>query len=87
MASGTEISGPLSYVVQRDDGVAVRRHVDHILRGISQSKETRYHLLDVPVPDLITSTESTPAPQPSPAGDPPVRRSTRVTKPPDRFGQ
>ena len=79
----SKIKGPLSYVVKLEDERLVRRHVDHI-RVRSSSSESPVTSDDLWLP---TSTETTPVDtvEPPQAEPLPLRRSARVTQPPDRF--
>ena len=77
------IHGPLTYDIQLEDGRVIRRHVDHIQsRTSSPRNEIGDDCLPNPTTASIeqprTSTEQN-APQPE------LRRSTRVTRLPDRY--
>ena len=85
----TKVTGPLSYEVQTNTGIVLRRHVDHLRRNYSD------HVLQEPVEDLfmsdaLTPNLDTPAVQvdiPPPAQVCPVAvcHSTHVPRPVDCF--
>jgi transposase InsO family protein len=82
-----KVLGPLSFEVELElDHSIIRRHIDHIKSrqttmsvkpSVSQQSDDWTYL-----PDL-TPTEHSPDPEPPPST---LRRSSRITQPPDRFG-
>ena len=78
--------GPLSYLVKLEDGRYFRRHLDHLrirtCSGSTMASETSSYL---PWPEVTTpdSHQPTVPMQPTP---PPLRRSSRPSNPPDRYG-
>ena len=80
----TMVKGPVTYLVELTDGRIVRRHVDHIrIRTSTTSKA------DVTEEAFDTLPFSSPVPQPSGNSTrslpQPLRRSTRISHPPDRL--
>ncbi len=67
-------SHPRSYIIETDDGRYRRNRRD--LRPSTPTASSKTE----------TSQESTSAPANQPTSDPPLRRSARLSKPPDRFG-
>ena len=81
----TKASGPLSFRVRLQDGRTVRRHVDHIL--LKQSNTITSTANDwMSMPDVPDEDRPTQSPDIIPSR-PPLRRSTRVSVPPQRYGQ
>ena len=84
----TEVTGPLSYRVELESGISVRRHVDSVRKRVvivdsdSQSPSSSGDPLYLPD---ITPTVPPPPPIPPPLPRP-LRRSTRPQKPLDRYG-
>ena len=81
----TAVHGPLTYIIQLEDGRHVRRHVDHIRpRDASHgSTSTPDDWIPMPIP-TVPPTASTTTTEDRQVDQQP-RRSTRVTRPPDRF--
>ena len=91
----TEQKGSLLFFVQLSDGHIVRRHIDHI--RVRTVDETPTLLEDDILPPLTVASQAREEPQPlssQPAKEPqlpssqpvaPLRRSTRVSRPPDRL--
>ena len=78
-----KVNGPLSYLIELQDGRTVRCHVDHVR---SRTVDTSVlpsggsdDMLDIPVPS------SEPVQVNPPVYEPVLRRSTRVSQPPDQF--
>ena len=68
-----ESSGPVSYQVELDSGVCVRRHVDHIRARQPDTRESQG--------DNSGPLQGIPIPSPT-VPPPKLRRSTRVSRPP-----
>ena len=84
-----KVLGPLSFEIETNDGTTVRRHIDHIRSRHTQSKDadkTSQQLQD----DWIEFPDKLPTPHPdnsTPEVDPPIlRRSSRISHPPIRYG-
>lgn len=76
-------SGPLSFQIKLEDGRMVRRHIDHLItRSEPDTNNPDSDWIDMPDIDESTPTETT-----STTETPPLRRSTRVSVPPKRYGQ
>ena len=81
----TKASGPLSFRVRLQDGRTVHRHVDHIL--LKQSNTITSPADDwMIMPDVPDEDRPTQSPDIIPSR-PPLRRSTRVSVPSQRYGQ
>ena len=84
-------SGPLSFHVQLQDGRIIRRHIDHIiLRSTTTSDEPNDDWISMPDVAEPNATESNATEQSTTVTattPPPLRRSTRVSVPPKRYGQ
>ena len=87
-----EVRGPLTYMVKLSDGRLVKRHVDHI-RNRTSTKPSSSHNV-IPLNDerlsfgpLLNSEESQPeqSPQSQEQQSIPIRSSSCVRRPPDRF--
>ena len=81
-------SGPLTFNVVLSTGKTVRRHADHIrIRSAdqpSQVDDSTY--LDLPIPeDPTVSPPAVPPAEPPAVPDSGIRRSARVSAPPDRL--
>ena len=87
-----EIKGPLTYMVKLSDGKLVKRHVDHIRNRTSTEPSNSQDIIP-PTNDslsfgpLLNSDEPQPDQPPQvPEQQPlPVRSSSRIRRPPDRF--
>ena len=81
-----KVSGPLSFHVELQDGRIIRRHVDHILlRSTPTPEEPNDNWINLPdIPDSSLTEQSTTTSLTTP---PSLRRSTRVSVPPKRYGQ
>jgi hypothetical protein len=92
-----KVTGPLSYVIELQNGTTARRHVDSIRKRESSNseqdsdaEEQGFELIGVPVeltaapeePEMQSQEEENP-----PDAHSPVRRSTRSRQPPERYGQ
>ena len=76
-------SRPLSFKIKLEDGRIVRRHLDHLLA----SPMPVVNKPDSDWTDMPDIAETTPTEQTSTTTTPPLRRSTRVSVPPKRYGQ
>ena len=77
-------SGPLSYYVKLQDGRLIRRHIDHILARAATPPEVSQPSEDwTELPDVAQESSTTTSQQVIPA----LRRSSRPSMPPKRFGQ
>ena len=81
-----KVSGPLSFQVKLQDGCIVRRHVDHIIQHSPQipdePNDDWINMPDIPESTLTKQSATTSITTP-----PSLRRSTRVSVPPKRYGQ
>ena len=81
-----KVSGPLSFQVKLQDGRIVRRHVDHIIQHSPQipdePNDDWINMPDIPESTLTKQSATTSITTP-----PSLRRSTRVSVPPKRYGQ
>ena len=85
-----DMKGPMTYLVELQDGRIVRRHIDHVRNRTCTSLPT-----STPIDEYVDVSMSSPSSeQPvsnSPITDiqrsvaPPLRRSTRNSRPPDRY--
>ena len=89
-----KVTGPLSYVIELQNGITVRRHVDSIRKRESlnseqdsDAEEPGFELIGVPVEPEPQSQEPENVPGEEPDAQPRVRRSTRSRQPPERYGQ
>ena len=89
-----KVTGPLSYVIELQNGTTVRRHVDSIRKRESlnseqdsDAEEPGFELIGVPVEPEPQSQEPENVPGEEPDAQPQVRRSTRSRQPPERYGQ
>ena len=97
-----KVTGPLSYVIELQNGTTVRRHVDSIRKRESSSSEQDSdtemqgsELIRVPVeltgasdePETQGQERVNLSEQQEPDPNPTLRRSTRSRQPPDRYGQ
>ena len=81
-----ERSGPLSFQIKLQDGRIVRRHIDHIIcRSSSELVKTYDTWMDLP--QISESDITEPTSKTNETVAPPLRRSTRVSVPPERYGQ
>ena len=80
-----KIIGPMSYVITLEDGTAVRRHIDHLRsRSVApDSTNTTTPPLDWTDFSSLPQTTSHPPLPNTPQGE--LRRSSRVSRPPDRY--
>ena len=71
--------GPLSYLIELEDSRQIRRHVDHIRSRVPYptATNTSDDWVDVRVPEPSPPDDQEPVPE--------LRRSTRETRPPERF--
>ncbi len=83
----TKVTGPLSYEIELLSGGIVRRHVDAVrCRDAAVSTTEPEQGISDPFPvDSPSSPYSVPDPPATPPTPQPLRRSTRVSHPPDRF--
>ena len=81
-----EETGPLSYRIKLQDGRVVRHHIDHIIyRSTSQIAQMSDDWMDLP---QISKSDTTPQSSiVTETAPPPLRRSTRISVPPKRYGQ
>lgn len=80
------VNGPLSYLVELEGGQQIRRHVDHLRSRASipdLPPAATDDMVDIPLPS--TELEQVTPSEPVPAEGPPLRRSSRVVHPPDRY--
>ena len=80
------VNGPLSYLVELEGGQQIRRHVDHLRSRASipdSPPAATDDMVDIPLPS--TELEQVTPSEPVPAEGPPLRRSSRVVHPPDRY--
>ena len=96
-----KVTGPLSYVIELQNGTTVRRHVDSIRKRESSNseqdsdaEEQGFELIGVPVEPTSApeepetqSQEPEDVPREEPDAHPRMRRSTRSRQPPERYGQ
>lgn len=83
-------SGPLSYQIKLEDGRIVRRHIDHILarpRTETSNLMTNDDWINLPDVNQGNNTASNSQNTPDASSQPPLRRSTRPSIPPKRYGQ
>jgi len=89
-----KVNGPLSYEVKLLDGSTVRRHVDHVRKRSSPPQDTSHDSgvdssvdlsFDTPVRLVDNTPIIVPPRDPSPVEVRTVRRSSRVSRPPDRL--
>lgn len=67
------------------DGRVIRRHIDHIvLRSTQIPDKSNDDWIDIPD---VTESKATDQSTITVAATPPLRRSTRVSVPPKRYGQ
>ena len=81
-----KVSGPLSFQVKLQDGRIVRRHVDHIIQRSPQMPDKPNDDW-ISMPDIPESTLTKQSATTSTTTPPSLRRSTRVSVPPKRYGQ
>jgi len=81
-----KVLGPMSYLITLEDGTSVCRHIDHLhsRSATSDSQDTTTPPLDWTDFSSLPQTESQ---APSPPNPPTValRRSSRISHPPDRY--
>ena len=80
------VTGPLSYHIELDDGRVVRRHVDAVRARCDSADPSPLNDSPLPQDDLYLPTRVSP---PTPAilpPVPPVRRSTRSRSRPNYYG-
>ena len=81
-----EVTGPVSYKVRIDrDGKIFRRHQDQLRKGCivaEQSSQAEWSTQDDYIFPSIVSNDNTESSTPKTA---PIRKSTRIRKPPDRL--
>ena len=76
-----EKRGPLSYTITLSDGRIVKKHVDQIRsRTVNAPNAAVDDFLPTPVIESSSSAATTPA-----FAAPTLRRSTRVSNPPERY--
>ena len=83
-----EVTGPVSYKVHIDkDGKIVRRHQDQLRKGCITIVPEQSSQAELPTQDdyIFPSTVSNDHTEPSVPETAPVRKSTRIRKPPDRL--
>ena len=81
-----EIRGPVSYSVTLQDGRVMKRHVDQIRSRTVQIDKQSEDMLDEFYPLSVRPQQpTTTKPDNTPSGTPPLRRSTRIRNPPDRY--
>ena len=75
------VLGPVSYQVELNDGRLWKRHLDQLLKDQSQVNDSQIDkdIIDFPV------TEPSPTQPTGTAENPPVRRSSRARRPPDKL--
>ena len=82
--------GPCSYLIELPDGRMIRRHVDHVRARSIEVHPNSNEATDDWVNDGPAPTYSQPPPpvtgEPATGTGMPVRRSTRTSHPPDRYG-
>ena len=82
-ATVTQSKGPLSFLIELDDGRVIRCHIDHIrVRPPSTAVPISPHPSHDDWPDDTIPHNSENPPAPSHSG---LRRSSSTRKPPDRF--
>ena len=77
-------TGPLSFVIKLETGQTVCRHVDHVRHQTDVSNpEPITDWTDLP--DIVTTPQTEHNTQPTQIEMPMLRRSTRVSVPPQRY--
>ena len=81
-----EVTGPVSYKVRIDrDGKIFRRHQDQLRKGCIVSEQSSQAELSTQDDYIFPSTVSNDNTEPSTPKTAPIRKSTRIRKPPDRL--
>ena len=84
-----KVFGPRSFEIKLHDGSKVRQHIDHIRSRLAQVQQSDSdHSSDwIAMPD-VSPADNVPVQEPEqpPEQPPPLRRSTRVSLPPVRYG-
>ncbi len=83
----TKVLGSRSYEILLDENRTIRRHIDHIrMNSIPRSSSAEELPTDwVPNPMVDRPTSPSPSLPEYPPADPPPRRSSRSSRPPDRL--
>lgn len=93
----TAVSGPLSYQVSTNDGLVLRRHVDHLrIRHTDDNPRSSaepeleiesddWMMMSTPIENTTTPRSVPVQPSPTPAPIIPVRHSTRTRAPVERY--
>ena len=81
-----KVSGPLSFQVKLQDGRIVWRHVDHIIQCSPQMPDEPNNDW-INMPDIPESTLTKQSATTSTTTPPSLRKSTRVSVPPNYYGQ
>ena len=83
-----EANGPLSFQIKLQDGRVVKQHIDHIIHcsnSLTPHEQTSDDWMNLPLfSDPNTTEQSSTVTEKEPA---PLRRSTRISVPPKRYGQ
>ena len=80
-----ESRGPLSFQVKLQDGRTVRRHLDHIIYRPASQTLNGSDWMDLP--QVTESSSILKQPPVAETAPPPLRRSSRISVPPRRYGQ
>ena len=80
-----ESRGPLSFQVRLQDGRTVRRHLDHIIYRSTSQTFNGSDWMDLP--QVTESSSTLKQPPVAETAPPPLRRSSRISVPPRRYGQ
>ena len=80
-----KIRGPLTYDIELGDGRIVTRHVDNLRRQHSQSLSSPITTEDDCLPTAIACSDHSSVTETTGSAAVPLRRSTRVAHPPDRY--
>ena len=80
-----EIRGPLSYSVSLTNGQIVRKHIDQIRGRTVTSPETTDGPSDDFLPNPLADSTASSTSDTTTSTAPPLRRSTRIRNPPDRY--
>lgn len=85
-----ERRGPISYLVKLSDGRCFRRHVDHLRLRLAEATPTQewdtQPWFEGSLTEARGSLPASNSARQSPEIPPPLRRSSRVSHPPDRYG-
>lgn len=81
--------GPVTYKVKLQDGKIVCCHITQIRKHLVEIQETQSSAADLDLPQLpnTPNPETTSEPEQPSLQAPPLRRSTRIRKPPSRYGE